>query len=163
MLHAGEAFGGRATDTLCGGTGRDEFRELFLQIEQFLVNPVILKITDLRTCLDVIGVIVAADFFGEGRVAGLGWRVYHEEYLARSQREKHANNRKRWQREEVPKQYQSAIFINFSDEIFVTKISVKIAPRWPVGIRATNLAEVERRGRGAVLCSPRVWCYIRIV
>ena len=50
---------------------------LFLQVEQFLVKPVIVLVADARLGQHVISVVVPADFFDQLGVAGFGFVERH--------------------------------------------------------------------------------------
>jgi hypothetical protein len=68
---------GLSTYALTGRIGRDQVREGLFQVEKFMVKPVVFAIRDNRLSLDVIPVIVLADLFDEGDVAGFGFGMSH--------------------------------------------------------------------------------------
>ena len=77
MFDADKFFTGRAADALGGRFGRDEAGKIFLQVLQLLEKPVVFGIGDELPAFDVIGVVVAADFPDELRVAFFGFGLRH--------------------------------------------------------------------------------------
>ena len=66
-----------AADALTRRIGRDQVGEILFEIQQFVIEAVVSLVGDGGPRLDVIGVIVAAKFGGELRVAGFGLCVSH--------------------------------------------------------------------------------------
>jgi len=66
-----------AADALAGRIRRDEVGKLLLDVEQFVVEPVVGLIGNGRLGLDVIGLVVAAQFLDQFGVACFGFCVSH--------------------------------------------------------------------------------------
>ena len=60
MHPRGERFRGPLSHPLRGAVGRDQFRELRLQVPQLALEPVVLRVGDLRLVGDVVEVLVPA-------------------------------------------------------------------------------------------------------
>ena len=72
-----------SADALAGRIGRSELRELFFQVEQLAVEPVIIKVRDEGFGLDVVGVVVFADFLDQFGVTGFGLSECHQAGVTR--------------------------------------------------------------------------------
>src|SRR5438876_7982981 len=66
-----------ATDALAGGIGGDEVGKLLFEVEQLMIKPVVSLVANGGLGLDVIGVIMRADFIGEFGVTGFGFVMSH--------------------------------------------------------------------------------------
>ncbi len=81
----------RAADTLAGRIGAGEFGKFFFEFEQLVIKPVVIVVGNRRFSLDVISMIVSANFFDELLVAFFGLGLRHAGiFNAKAQRSKAA-------------------------------------------------------------------------
>ena len=66
-----------AADALAGRIRRDEIGKLFLQVQQLAVKFVVVAVGNHRLGLDVVEVVVLADFLDQFGVTGFGLRFGH--------------------------------------------------------------------------------------
>ena len=63
----------RAADAMARRIGRGEFGKFFFEIEQFVIKPVVFPVGDCRRGLDVIGMVVRANFLDKLGMAFFGF------------------------------------------------------------------------------------------
>lgn len=102
MFHAREFFVRRAADALRGRFRRDESGEIFLKLLKFFKQQIVFVVGNDLASLDVIGVVVPANFPGEFGVAFLGSSVIHANMISLAAAESQFNFPKRFTMSSVP-------------------------------------------------------------